>query len=100
MLAVTALRLLDIRDMARVRPDAPATDAAPRMHVEVLSRLRGIPREELTCRRFWREVARMGGFLARRSDGEPGWQTLWLGWTKLDAMASGANLINQQEACG
>lgn len=100
MLAVTALRLLNIRGMAKVRPDAPATDTAPPMHVEVLSRLRGIPREELTCRRFWREVARLGGFLARKSDGEPGWQTLWLGWTKLDAMASGANLFGQRDACG
>jgi hypothetical protein len=28
---------------------------------------------------FWREVAKLGGFLARRRDGEPGWQTLWRG---------------------
>jgi hypothetical protein len=26
------------------------------------------------------EVARLGGYLARRRDGPPGWKTLWLGW--------------------
>jgi hypothetical protein len=29
--------------------------------------------------REWRR-ARLGGFLARKSDGEPGWQTIWKGW--------------------
>jgi len=28
-------------------------------------------------------VAQLGGFLCRKSDGEPGWQTLWKGWIRL-----------------
>ena len=31
-------------------------------------------------------VARLGGFLARKSDGEPGWQTLWEGWQQLQQL--------------
>ena len=42
-----------------------------------------LPPGDLTLREFWRAVARLGGFLARKSDGEPGWQTLWRGWLKL-----------------
>ncbi len=37
----------------------------------------------MTVQEFWREVARFGGFLARKHDGEPGWQTLWQGWNYL-----------------
>ena len=27
--------------------------------------------------------AMLGGFIGRKSDGEPGWQTLWRGWIRL-----------------
>jgi hypothetical protein len=35
-------------------------------------------------RGYWREVARIGGFLARTRDGDPGWKTLWEGLMKLE----------------
>jgi hypothetical protein len=28
-------------------------------------------------------MTKLGGFLARKRDGEPGWQTLWRGWNYL-----------------
>jgi Transposase DNA-binding/Transposase Tn5 dimerisation domain len=92
MLAIVALRLLNLRSIARLTPAAPATDAVPEAYVRVLSKLRGIPESELTCRRFWRETARLGGFLARTSDGDPGWKTLWLGWHDLDLIVQGATI--------
>jgi hypothetical protein len=36
-----------------------------------------------------RTVARLGGFLARRGDGQPGWRTLWHGMEKLLFMEFG-----------
>jgi hypothetical protein len=39
--------------------------------------------ETLTAGQFWRGVARLGGFIGRTSDGAPGWQTLWVGWHRL-----------------
>jgi hypothetical protein len=49
-----------------------------------LARLRGRPLPTpLTVRDFWRETAKLGGFLGRTSDGEPGWQTLWHGFLRL-----------------
>jgi hypothetical protein len=54
-----------------------------------------------TNRGFWRGVARLGGFLARKSDGEPGWQTLWRGWDKLQTMLVGIELAqNALPKCG
>jgi hypothetical protein len=92
MLAIVALRLLNLKHVAKLTPEAPATDAVPEAYVRVLSKLRGIPESELTCRRFWRETARLGGFLARNSDGDPGWQTLWLGWHDLELIVQGARV--------
>jgi hypothetical protein len=42
---------------------------------------------------FWRALARMGGFIGRKSDGEPGWQTIWKGYKRLQDMLLGANLL-------
>jgi hypothetical protein len=33
-----------------------------------------------TNRDFLRGIARLGGFLTRKSDGEPGWQTICKSW--------------------
>ena len=36
-----------------------------------------------TVAKFFAEVAKLGGFLGRKRDGEPGWQAIWDGWEKL-----------------
>jgi hypothetical protein len=46
----------------------------------------------LTVKEFWRRVAMLGGFLGRKSDGDPGWQTLWTGWLRLQDMWQGFRL--------
>ena len=98
---VVAAQLLELKLQARRRPEAPATSVVSAEHVAVLSAYRGLPIEELTTYRFWREVARLGGFLARKSDGEPGWQTVWRGWHQLDLMVLGARVARGEAArCG
>ncbi|WP_425556407.1 IS4 family transposase [Deinococcus aetherius] len=52
----------------------------------IAARLRQ-PVEEVRLRTFWRAVAALGGFLGRAGDGEPGWQTLWRGWLRLQDLA-------------
>lgn len=90
--AVVAVRLLQCKQQARVEPNRPATQCVPVEHVQVLSAYHKQSAAGMTIRQFWRLVARLGGFLARKSDGEPGWQTLWRGWQKLDLMTLGASL--------
>ena len=41
-----------------------------------------------------RLVAKFGGFLGRKSDGEPGTETLWRGLQRLDGMTEGWRLAN------
>ena len=86
-LAIVAVRLLQLREASRQKPEAPARHyVAPELIQTVQSYFK-LPSGELSLREFWRAVARLGGFLARKSDGDPGWQTLWRGWLKLQDLA-------------
>jgi hypothetical protein len=38
------------------------------------------------------QVARLGGYLARRCDGPPGWRSIWKGWLSLQALLEGVHL--------
>lgn len=92
-----AVRLLQVQSLARSAPDLPASRKVDIQLLEFLCHLRQINLVDMTVRRFWREVARPGGFLARKHDGEPGWQTLWKGWNYLYLRFEGY-LIGKQ--CG
>ena len=48
---------------------------------------------EMTIREFFHGVARLGGFIGRKSDGDPGWQTLWRGWEKLQDLCWGLETL-------
>jgi hypothetical protein len=99
MLAVLAVRLLALKLVARRDPKAAAKPHVSDLHIRVLSAYRNKkPTASITAYEFWREVAKLGGFLARKGDGEPGWQTLWLGWLQLEAMTVGAELYQERIA--
>ena len=64
--------------------------------VTVLAASLHVVPQTLSVRPFWRGVAQRGGFLGRASDGEPGWQTLWAGWQRLQERAWGDHLAQAQ----
>lgn len=92
LLAAIAVRLLQLREIARLAPDRLANDALPEDLVAVVATLAGISLETLTMGTFWREVAKLGGYLGRRRDGPPGWQTLWEGWLYIQTLLEGIQL--------
>lgn len=100
LLSVVALTLLDLRDLAR-RDDAAqrlAREVVPCEYVLMLSAWReGEPRDDLTVREFVLALGRLGGHQNRRSDGLPGWLVLWRGWTQLNAMLAGYELIHRKK---
>jgi len=82
LLSVVAVRLLQLRSIARRDPQRPTHEVVPASWVTTLDALR--PGRPLgTVRQFFRELAGLGGFLGRNHDGEPGWITLWRGFEKL-----------------
>lgn len=48
-----------------------------------------VPKGGWTHRTLLVAIARLGGFLGRRSDGDPGWLTLWRGWQRLMDLVQG-----------
>jgi Transposase DNA-binding/Transposase Tn5 dimerisation domain len=91
-LSLIAVRLLQLRGQARSAPEAAADQPAATQ--ALLAAVLKVPATTVaTHHGFWHGVARLGGFLARKSDGEPGWQTLWLGWQKLQLLLEGAQLV-------
>jgi hypothetical protein len=48
-----------------------------------------------------RMIAKLGGFLGRKSDGEPGIKTIWIGWQKMKDYAMAWEIFNlQTKTCG
>jgi hypothetical protein len=99
VLSVLAVRLLQLKTIARDEPQRPAQQVVPLRWIRMLQALRKRPpKAPWTVRDFYRELAKLGGFLGRKSDGEPGWMTLWRGFEKLHLCLRGADAYTQK--CG
>jgi hypothetical protein len=100
ILAVVAVRLLHTKRLAttlpqeRVRPEELGPEA-----MTILEKKFGRPRGGWTNQNSWVAVARLGGFLARKSDGTPGWITIWRGWRELMLLVQGFDLAKGRK-CG
>lgn len=102
VLAVVAVRLLNAKLLARSRPDSgeAAESFGPAM-LAILEQKWGKPKDGWNNANVLIALARLGGFLARKGDGLPGWQTIWRGWQRLLWMCEGAAILNQpQSTCG
>lgn len=103
--AVVAVRLMQLRDLAQAatnptesEPKGPRGQpgalqaAVPRNWIRVVSHLAQCRAEALTPRLFWLTLAKRGGFIGRKSDGVPGWQTIWKGWSEIMMLVQGFEL--------
>ena len=91
---IVAWRLLWLTYEARRGPEEPAATVLDATERQVLLRHFGLPPDgpPPSLREAVRLVARLGGFLNRRGDGEPGVKCLWRGWQELQAMVRGYRL--------
>lgn len=83
---IIAWRVLELTRLSRQDPDLPATELLTEEEVKVLCAMCKpfTGRSTLKLRKAVRAIAQWGGFLARKSDGEPGPITLWLGLLRLN----------------
>jgi hypothetical protein len=98
ILAVVAVRVLQLRCALESQPEAPAEQVATAAEIEVLRRWTGSKQKRWTVRMFVRGVARLGGFLGRKGDGEPGVRTLWRGYQRLQDLVLGFQLQNPPDS--
>jgi hypothetical protein len=94
LLSPVAVRLVQLRDAARSCPDRPASGLVAADLLTVVAAQTGLDPSTMTAEVFWREVARLGGYLARRRDGPPGWKTLWAGWLRVQTLLEGFHLAS------
>ena len=94
VLVVVAVRLLNTKMLARSQPDqgVDIQSFGPEA-VELLTARFGEPQGGWTYQSLLIAIARMGGFLARRGDGQPGWITIWRGWQRLMTMVEGVQSL-------
>jgi len=85
---VVAWRIHHLTKLGRETPDVPCSVYFEEAQWQALNAFVTKnpvpPTEPPTLRDAVRMVATLGGFLGRKSDGEPGTQTLWLGLQRLD----------------
>ena len=99
VLSVVAVRLLQLKTVARTQPECPAAKVVPVRWIEMLERVRkGRSRRIGSVYEFYRALAKLGGFLGRKHDGEPGWITIWRGFEKLQLMIRGSEAATKK--CG
>jgi len=92
LLSPLAVRLVQVRALAREDPQRPASEVIEPLMLAVLAQRTGHSPATMTVGTFWTEVARLGGYLARSHDGPPGWRTIWKGWLSLQTLLEGVHL--------
>ena len=95
LLAPVAVRLLQLRAVARETPERLASEILPTDLVQVVALLAKVPAATLTAQQCWSAIARCGGYLRRRSSGPPGWKTLWKGWFYVQTLLEGVHLATR-----
>jgi len=87
LFSIIAWRLFWVTRLQRIDPDIPCTqgfaDTEWKALYCYLYRSKKPPDKVPTIREVIVWIARLGGFLARKGDGEPGIITVWRGWVRL-----------------
>lgn len=91
-LSPMAVRLMQLRAASRQDPEQPASQVLPLDVVEVVAHLDHRTASTMTVQQCWHAIARYGGYLGRKSDGPPGWKTLWRGWLHIQTLLEGVHL--------
>jgi hypothetical protein len=92
IISVAAVFLLQVKSIARTHTDTPLPDEQQQTPMVKILRKLYPPKGPLTCRWLWTSTAKLGGFMARKGDGDPGWLVLWRGWQTLLHLLRGYEL--------
>jgi hypothetical protein len=108
LFTIIAWRLFWTTWLARTDPDAPATTIlAPHeldalytfLHKQPLPAALGTPLGP-TVYQATRWIAKLGGFLGRKNDGDPGVTVLWRGWQRLADLSAAYLAFRPPQTCG
>lgn len=104
LMSIVAWRLFWMSHINRQYPAASCTTVLAEHEWQALySRLHKttlLPERPPSVREAVRGIARLGGFLGRKGDGEPGVTVIWRGWQRLNDIAATWLLLHPSESCG
>ena len=96
LVSVVAVRMLQLRWARESCPDAPAEAVASPEELQAVQAARpGKP--IVTVKQSVDRVAGLGGYLGRKGDGPPGWQSLWRGYQRLADIVLGFQLATRPQ---
>lgn len=89
---VVAWRLARLMRLGRTHPDLDAAllFSTEEWQAAYILAKKPVPKKPPCARDVIHRIAGLGGFLGRKSDGEPGVKTLWLGWQRVRDFVEGA----------
>ena len=92
--AGVAVRIIQLRDLARREPTAPCTEVLSEdewqaLHAHMTGTTPTPATPVPTIEQVTRWIGRLGGHLGRKRDGMPGVRTLWRGWRDLSILVAG-----------
>jgi hypothetical protein len=98
--SIVAWRLHWTTYINRCQPDLPCTAVLADIEWEALymriHKSKRLPDEIPTVHQAVRWIAQLGGFLGRKSDGEPGVTAIWRGWQRLQDVAATWEIVKEQ----
>jgi len=104
VMSIIAWRLFLLTLIARTHPEAPCTTLLTDTEWKVLyckvNRTTALPLKTPPLHEAIIWIARLGGFLARKNDGQPGTIPLWRGWKRLTDLTQGWLLAAGGKTCG
>jgi hypothetical protein len=99
VMSIVAWRIFMVTLIARTNPDLPCnqylTDNEWKVLYMKVNNKKKCPKKIPKIREVVIWIAKLGGFLARKGDGDPGTITLWRGWKRLADLTEGWNLALQ-----
>lgn len=97
---VVSWRLARLVRLGRTHPELEATSlfTGEEWKSAYILAKRPIPKATPTIREVIRQIAMLGGFLGRKSDGEPGVKTLWIGFQRVRDFVEGAEYVRALHA--
>lgn len=102
LMSVVAWRLQWLTYINRTDPQAPCTAVLTKIEWQALymriHKTSILPKKIPSTHQAIRWIAQLGGFLGRKSDGEPGIVVIWRGWKRLQDLAATWALIADHQA--
>jgi len=96
--SIVAWKILWMIYESRENPEQPCTvilDDVEWKLLYVIAKKKKPPKKPMNLREAVRSIAKLGGFIGRKGDGEPGVKTLWRGLMEFETIKDGYNTLSE-----